>query len=523
MNSDDPAAASRSAALYLRRSSRKDLGENRSLREQETECRALAARLGLNVVEIYEEREGTGASTRSRKRRPQWERALADLDDGARFRTVIVWALDRADRRGADTLAALLTKHAATGRRILGVDGTDTSDERQRLATIIRGEIAREEAENTAKRVARTKRTRRAEGRWLGGRPPFGLRLQTVEVDGVVRSTGKVEPDPATAPTARRIAEEVLAGRSLWSIARDLNAEEVPSPRGNGWRVGTLSQLLRAPAFAGLQSIRERTEAGNWRAIADVYLDEDTRQPVSVGVGVITPAERSRILAAIESRTREESRTGRRGKRAVSTLLGEVLRCDACEGRAATSGAGERISYRCAGLATGRECPAPFTAPRSGLDNYVTRRFLSRLATLEPDDPLLVEIAARWVARVEPATVADRAEAEAAVEAVDADLARARRLAVSGVLTEEEAAQEIGRLRGLRARAVEALAALPSPNIDVSPLLDLAASREAWDALPLAEARSHLGLAVRAVRVKRARTRGVRFDPEERVEILWHA
>src|SRR5690606_2052135 len=155
---------SSAAALYLRRSSRKDLGENRSLREQEAECRALADRLGLEVVDVYEEREGTGASARSRKRRPEWERALAALDDGARFQTLIVWALDRADRRGADVLAGLLAKHAATGRRILGVDGTDTSDERQRLATIIRGEIAREEAESIAKRVARTKRTRRADG-----------------------------------------------------------------------------------------------------------------------------------------------------------------------------------------------------------------------------------------------------------------------------------------------------------------------------------------------------------------------
>ena len=142
--------------------------------------------------------------------RPQWVRVLAELDEGARFHTVIVWSLDRADRRGADTLALLLTKHAASGRRILGVDGTDTGDERQRLITIIRGEVAREEAENFAKRVARTKKARRAEGRWLGGPAPYGLRV----------TDGHLTPDPVTYPTARRIAETALAGELCGPLLR---------------------------------------------------------------------------------------------------------------------------------------------------------------------------------------------------------------------------------------------------------------------------------------------------------------
>lgn len=504
------------AAIYLRRSSSRDQGANRSLREQEEECRSLAARLGLEVVEVFEEREGTGASARSRRRRPQWERALAELDDGSRFRTVIVWALDRADRRGADTLAALLTKHAATGRRIIGLDGTDTGDERQRLATILRGEIAREEAENIAKRVARTKRTRRADGRWLGGRPPYGLRV----VDG------KVEPDPATAPIARRIADEVLAGRALRRIALDLNAEGIPSPSGNvgGWRIGALSQIIRAPAFAGLQSIRPtRTASGGYPAIAEVYLDEETREPVSVGTGIITPAERSRILAALDARATELRRGVRKGAREVTTLLGEVLRCEGCGGRTTRSGNPQYPVYRCGTLSNGNDCPAPCTGLMQHVDDYVSARFLAMLATLDPEDPLLGEIAARWVARTDPGSAAERAEAEAAVEAVDADLARARRLAVSGVLTEDEAAEEIGRLRRLRAAAVERLAALPSPDIDISPLLDLAQSRAAWDDLPLAERRALLGLAIREVRLSRAGRRGVRFDAEKRVRVVWHS
>lgn len=499
------------AAIYVRRSSRKDIGQNHSLAEQEKECRALAARRGLDVVEIYAEREGTGASRRSGKARPEWVRALADLDDGENFRTLIVWSLDRADRRGADTLAGILTKHASSGRRILGVDGTDTSDERQRLVTIIRGEIAREEAENTAKRVSRTKASRRVAGSWLGGKAPFGLQILD----------GKLAHDPATAPCARHIAECALAGKSLWSICQDLNASGVPSPTGKEWRVNSISQILRSPGFAGLQSQRKRTASGGWASIAEVFIDPDTRRPVSVGEGIVTPTERSVILAHMSRRTVEKSRGVVRGRKSYTTVTGPLLRCDSCSSRAASSGGGTAGSYRCAGMANGVSCEAPFTAPREGVDDHVAERFLMYLAAMEPEDPRLASIAERWTAHTDPASAEERAAAQQTLDAVDADLARARRLAVSGVLTEEEAAAEMGRLRSLRAQAVDALGSLPAPVLDVSPLLDLVQSSEAWTALPADEQRALLAMAIGEVRIRRAPGRGVRFDPLARVSIAW--
>lgn len=376
---------------------------------------------------------------------------------------------------------------------------------------IIRGEMAREEAESIAKRVARTKAARRRGGSWLGGKPPFGLR----NVDG------KLDPDPETAPIARKIAEEALAGKSLWEIGRMLNDEGIPSPTGVLWRTSAISQLLRTPGFAGLQSARRRTASGGWAAIADVYLDPDTHKPVSVGEGIITPTERALILASMASRTAEQAHGIIRGRKPHTTVTGALIRCASCGGRAASSSGGAARSYRCSQLANGLPCAAPFTAPRDGVDDYVAHRFLSYLAAMEPDDKRLIGIAERWTAHVDPASVEERTAAQAALGAVDADLARARRLAVSGVLTEEEAAVEMARLRGLRARAAEALEALPSASVDVSPLLDLAQSREAWEALPAAERRALLPLVIREVRISRATGRGVRFKGEERVEIVW--
>lgn len=83
-----------------------------------------------------------------------------------------MWALDRADRRGAVEIGKLLDAHNGGSRRILGVDGTDTSDSRRRMEILIRAEIAREEAEWIGDRVARAKRFARDDGRRLGGPAP---------------------------------------------------------------------------------------------------------------------------------------------------------------------------------------------------------------------------------------------------------------------------------------------------------------------------------------------------------------
>ncbi|GII22169.1 recombinase family protein [Planosporangium mesophilum] len=511
----EPLDPSRCCALYRRRSHKNAEGDarnGRSLAEQETELRDLAARLGLVVVADYVEREGTGASRYSLKARPEWQRTLADLRAGDRFRTVLVWALDRADRRGAVEIGKLLDEHADGSRRIVGCDGTDTGDPRRRLELIIRAELAREEVDNLSKRVSRAKRYRRAEGAWLGGPAPFGTRV----VDG------KLARDPETYPIARRIADELLGGRTIWATVKGLNNDGVPSPRGKSWGVGTVAALVRSPGWAGLQSVREKLPSGRWESVAEPYRDE-RGQTVSVGEGVITPGERARILAAIGDRSATMADGGRfvgRGDRRSSTLLGDLLRCDYCDGRTAQSGAAGQKVYRCGIYANGKTCGG-FTAPLADTDEAVSLAFLRRLAELRPGDPLLEAVADAWVARVAPEDLAARDAAQDALDAARADLARVRRLVASGTFTEDDAAEVMPELRAKVKAAEDALARIPVPEADISPLLDLAQSVPAWFDLPEAERRGLLSLAVAEVRATRARGRGHRFQPDERLLIVW--
>ena len=58
------------------------------------------------------------------------------------------------------------------------------------------------------------------------------------------------------ADTIRRIVNEYLSGKSMWSIARDLSADKVPSVAGGTWSQGIISPLLKTPALIGTKEVK---------------------------------------------------------------------------------------------------------------------------------------------------------------------------------------------------------------------------------------------------------------------------
>lgn len=496
------------ARVYTRLS--RDKADQTSTARQEADAVSLAQRLGFSEVVIYAEEPGT--SGYSGVALPERDRLLAETRRGD---LVVAWALDRFTRQGMEDAGRLLRLIEEAGARLVTVtDGIDTGQDLGDLSVGVRAILAREESRKIATRVASAKALARKEGRWLGGRPPYGL----------VVIGGRLHRDPETAPVARRIADEILAGRSLWSVVQGLNADAIPSPRGGSWSVGTVAQLVRSPAFAGVQGQRAKTASGKWAATGDVWLLNG--EPVSVGEGIVTVAERSRILAALEARTAEtDKRTAsgtvaRRGRREVRSLLGDVLRCGSCGGRVAVSGDDRHRSYRCGAMARGKGCRG-FTAPVDGTDEAVSTALLHRLVTLEPGDGLLDEVGDRWTARVAPESVAEREEARKAHDAAVADLERIRGLIADGTFDAADAAAVMPRLRERVASALARLEQAPRMVADVTPLLDVAQSRPAWDGLPVEERRALIGLAVETVEVAPARGRGFRFSPRERLTVTW--
>ena len=130
----------------------------------------------------------------------------------------------------------------------------------------------------------------REQGRYLGGRPPYGYRLGDAGPHpnkahaAWGRRAHQLEPDPETAHVVRWIFAQRLAGHSVARIARALNEAGIPCPSaadpgrnphrpGAGWTLGTVTTILGNPRYTGRQVWnRQRT-------------DKDLADPADVSLG----------------------------------------------------------------------------------------------------------------------------------------------------------------------------------------------------------------------------------------------
>jgi hypothetical protein len=355
----------------------------------------------------------------------------------------------------------------------------------------------------------------------------------------LVGDDGKLRPHPEEALIVRQIVADFLDGASIRGIARGLNEQGIPSPRvliaaearakghrvkeppTETWGYTTIRHMLVSPVLAGFLSHRRnvaRDEHGN---------------PVSVGEGLITEAERARVLAEIERRTaivrssKNAARVGGRtgGGRPPKYFLTGFAYCATCETRMIGGLQFQaRTAYRCRRQVHGHPCPGAYVRTED-LDAEVVRRFTAKLAAAEPGDPILDAVAERWLAMSLPDQEADRATLATSfgeAEATLADLEEAR--FIRGEFADDGGAERYGRLRAKlveRRDAVrDALDALgPRPTVDVGGLLDTVLSREAWEHTPLLQQRALLALAVRKVMVRGADNG--RLSLRERVHIVW--
>ncbi|WBC07453.1 recombinase family protein [Micromonospora sp. WMMA1947] len=116
------------------------------------------------------------------------------------------------------------------------------------------------------------------EGRYLGGRPPYGYTLQDFgpHLNPAKAADGKhlrgLTPDPRTAPIVRQIFHEFLTGSGLYAIAQALTSNHVPCPSahdrarnphrsGIAWSKSAVRVILTNPRYTRRQVWnKQRTE-----------------------------------------------------------------------------------------------------------------------------------------------------------------------------------------------------------------------------------------------------------------------
>ncbi len=230
-------------------------------------------------------------------RRPRAAQLLADLANPHRgFDAVVIGEPQRAFYGNQYSLTMPVFTHYGVELWVPEVGGPiDPDSEAHDLIMSVFGGMSKGERNRIKLRVRAAMAAQAAiEGRFLGGRPPYGYRIADAgphpnpakAADG--RRLHKLEPDPQTAWVIRRIFAEYLAGRGLFAIAEGLTRDRVPSPSqhdaarnthrtGEGWAKSAVRAILRNPRYTGRQVWNKQRKDEILLDVNDVARGYETR------------------------------------------------------------------------------------------------------------------------------------------------------------------------------------------------------------------------------------------------------
>lgn len=266
------------AAIYTRIS--KDYRDGAGVARQEAACRELCERNGWDVYKVYSDND---ISAYGKKERPAYLAMLRDMQDGL-VNVVVAWHVDRIYRRIADlaTFIEVCKDHEVQVSTVEAGE-IDLSTASGRMVAGILGTVAAAEVDHQIERQRAAHADRAARGLYRGGPVTFGFQL-------VPGKPGYLEHDPVRAQAIREAADDVLAGKSLRSIARRwVKSGIAVEGKGAPFGAAKVRKRLSSPRIAGLEPYKGEVypatgyEAiipeAKWRAVLDVLNTRSTNNP----------------------------------------------------------------------------------------------------------------------------------------------------------------------------------------------------------------------------------------------------
>jgi len=232
------------------------------------------------------------------QRRPEASRLLSALADPARgFEAVVVGEPQRAFYGNQFGNTFPLFAHYGVPLWVPEVGGPiDPDNEAHDLIMSVFGGVSKGERNRIRVRVRAAMATQaQIEGRYLGGRPPYGYLLADAgphpnpakAADG--KRLHKLAVDDPAAEVVRRIFGDFINRSGIFAIAEMLTAEGVPSPSahdpdrnphrcGLAWSKSAVRAILLNPRYTGRQVWNKQRKDEILIDVADVALGHITRQ-----------------------------------------------------------------------------------------------------------------------------------------------------------------------------------------------------------------------------------------------------
>ncbi len=246
--------------------------------------------------------------------RPDGSRLLADVRAG-RVSTVLVRKLDRFGRNAREILNAVHELEQAGARLISLKENVDTRTSAGRFFLTVLAGVAELERDVILERTQEGVERRLESSAWMGGRPPYGLRVEgrkrdarLVLADTVDNASGYSEVDGVRLGWRLLVQEDWTVNQ----IAEYFDTEQVPTRKaGARWSTGTLHRML--------------SDQHNIYAGARTITTQDGRTITHPVPAILTAEQVEQARAALRRHHRYSQAREKHGH-----LLDDLLHCEAC-------------------------------------------------------------------------------------------------------------------------------------------------------------------------------------------------
>lgn len=312
------------------------------------------------------------------KRRPAAARLLKSFADPDRgFNAVVIGEPHRAFYGNQFSLTFPVFSHYGIELWVPEVGGrVDPGSEAHDMVMSIFGGMSKGERMRIQHRVrAGMSALAISEGRYLGGRPPYGYQLVDVgphpnpakAADG--KRLRQLAPDPITAPVVQRIFTEYVNGTGLGAIAEGLTRDGIPSPSGHdparnrhrassggAWGKSAVRAILDNLRYTGYQVWNKQRRHESLIDVEDVALGHETKLRWNAETEWVRSNERSHepiipddlFAEARAQRTAAPKRAAVvRPRRKNTYVLSGLVQCGICDRRMQGAFAHGRAYYRC--------------------------------------------------------------------------------------------------------------------------------------------------------------------------------